>query len=232
MLIPLIFDIVVILFFIYHIYFGSKKGFFRSLFGLCGNLISLAISNILSIVYANYIYDNFIYAALTKNINSELQSGSKGFVSSMQEILNSIPNVLKTYLAQFNISSENLSNMLKTDIASASTSIASLMKPIVSGTIQIIVFIALFFVMRILMSFLIKALNKTTKLPICSSLNSLFGSVLGFVQAFILLYIVCWILKFIVMLNPTSQFALIFSNVNIDCSYLFKYVYYFNPFKA
>lgn len=232
MLVSLIFDIIVVLFFIYHIYFGSKKGFFRALFGLCGNLISLAISNILSIISANYIYDNFICKVLTKNINSELQNGSKGFVSSMQEILNSLPNVLKTYLAQFDISSENLSNMLKMDIASASASIASLMKPIVSGTIQIIVFIALFFVMRVLMSFLIKALNKTTKLPICSSLNSFLGSVLGFVQAFILLYIVCWILKFILILNPTSELAIILSNVNIDSSYLFKYIYYFNPFTA
>ncbi len=228
MLISLCFDIALVVFFLCHIYYGIKKGFISSLLGFCGTLLSLIVSNLLSMFLANYVYDNFIYQTVVNSVTTELKSGSNGIVSSIQETLSSLPVFIRDYLNNININSNNINNILQMDIDSAAKSISLLIRPAVVAINQAIAFIILFFIVKIVLTYLLKILRKTNKLPIFGRLNKLLGAILGFTQALLLAYVICMIIRLCTSID-VPFFVKYFSEVNISASFLFKHLYNFNP---
>ncbi len=224
----LILDLILILFFLFYVFRGYKKGLISSLFGLFGTIITLILSNILSTSIAAYLYDNFIRESIINSVVKELETGSNGFISSLQDTLNNLPVFLQNSLFNSGVKVNDLNQALRMDIYVAAKSVSDLLRPVVVGILQLVVFVALFFIFKILFSFLSRTFDKLNRLPIMGNVNKMLGAGFAFLQAIVLIYILCTVIKLVSSFNSDIDMY-IFNQANINSSLLFKCIYNFNP---
>lgn len=225
MVFSIILDAALILFLIFKLIMGVKKGMIRSLLSFFGTVIILIISNLLSNYLSNIIYDNIISKSITNNIVSQVNSGNREVVFSLQNAINSLPKFLQNLLATSDVSTNNINTaMNSTAIAEA---VNNAVRPLIVGILQVIIFIALFFVLRVLFAFLTRFFKKINKVPMLGGLNKFFGGFLGIAQGLILAYIICMVIKIIILFSTNAR-EIIFTPENINSTILFKYFYNFS----
>ena len=143
MVFSIILDAVLILFLIFKLIMGVKKGMIRSLLSFFGTVIILIISNLLSNYLSNVMYDNIISKSITNNIVSQVNSGNREVVFSLQNAINSLPKFLQNLLATSDVSANSINTAMNADAIAQAVNNA--VRPLIVGVLQVIIFIALFF---------------------------------------------------------------------------------------
>ena len=95
---------------------------------------------------------------------------------------------------------------------------------LIVGFLVLLVTIVLMFIFR----FIVRAINKVFKLPVINGLNMFLGGCLGAVKGGIAVLIFCFVVSVVMMLSSGGFW--IFNQENIDSTYLFRYIFYINPF--
>lgn len=221
----IVFDAVLIVFLVFKLILGIKKGMVRSLLSLFGTVVVLIISNLLSGIFSNVIYDNIISKKITSSITNQMASGNKEVVESLQNAINGLPKFLQNALNGASISTTNINNNMNP--SAVADAVSASIRPLVVGALQVLIFIILFFALRILFSFLSRFFKKINKVPLIGSLNKFLGGFLGIAQGLILAYIICMVIKVFILFNTGAREA-IFTPENINSTILFKYFYNFN----
>ena len=101
----------------------------------------------------------------------------------------------------------------------------NIVKPIVLIPMRTVIFIILFIVISILLSFVIKSTSLINKIPLIGTLNEFLGAIMGLVHGVVIVFVVVIILNMIIALTENS---LIFLNeATIDKSFVFSWIYNF-----
>lgn len=189
-------DIFLILIFGTIIITSMKKGFFKSLFDLCGTLVSIVLARFLSAGFASQGYNIFVKKAAEAYLGSALgEVGTKDYAVQAEEIINSIPEALNGIMgfmgidkqaimekvSEVNLGGDNLLESIMTNVV----------EPVGTAIVQFVMFvlmaIAFGFVIKIVAKFLDKIIKK---LPAFKQFNSVLGAALGAVEGLIVVVII------------------------------------------
>lgn len=201
----IVIDLVLIIILAINIFLGYKKGLVNVIFNLCAFLVAMLITIILyrpiaGIVINNTkLYDNIRQTVLDKGILEK-----KDDVSQDSSDINKYIQV-HTYNAL-------------TDVQS--NSIEAVADSIAINTVNIIVSISLFVVVRILLVFAKTFAGALAELPIIKQFNKLGGVLYGAIVGLVLIYIILTIMFFVVSINGSYDIT----NA-IDSSIITKYLY-------
>ncbi len=191
---PLILDIVVVLFLLIIVIVGWKKGLLRGLVGLISTIVAFFVAIFFAGTVADFAESTF---GVTTSITGWMEgvlNGVDGFNVSMSDegITTALGNLgLPDFLADM-----VLGVVEQLNIEGAPT-IAQVVAPVLAGFIATAICgIALFIVSAIVLNLLAGFLSKVfDKIPVIGAVNHLLGFVLGAVKGLIFVYIVLAVLS-------------------------------------
>lgn len=188
-------DIFLILIFGTVIITSMKKGFFKSLFDLCGTIISVILARFLSEGFATQGYNIFVKKAAEAYLGSALgEVGTKDYALQAEEIINSIPEALNGIMGLMGIDKqaiiEKVSNINLGGDNLLESIMANVVEPVGTAVVQFILFILMAIALGFVIKIVVKFLNSIIKkLPAVKQFNSVLGAVLGAVEGLIVVVI-------------------------------------------
>lgn len=189
-------DIFLILIFGTVIITSMKKGFFKSLFDLCGTIIAVVLARFLSEGFASQGYNIFVKRAAEAYLGSALgEVGTKDYAQQAEEIINSIPEALNGLMSLMGIDKQAIMEKVSDINLGGDNLLESLMtnvvEPVGTAVVQFILFVLMAIAFGFVIKLVVRFLNKIIKkLPAIKQFNSVLGAVLGAVEGFVVVVII------------------------------------------
>jgi hypothetical protein len=98
-----------------------------------------------------------------------------------------------------------------------------IVKPVALSSIKALIFLVIFVIISIILSFLVRALGFVNHIPVVGTLNKVLGFILGFTEAVIMILVFSALLGFVITITGNEIIA--FNTITIEKTYLFKYFY-------
>ncbi len=155
------------------------------------------------------------------------------FGKTIEDIVKSIDEALPFLGLDENMLTQSDSTLLSDIVVSILKSagnpgqsvLDNIVKPVVLIPMRTIIFIILFIVISILLSFVIKATSLINKIPLIGTLNEFLGAIMGLVHGVFIIFVVVIVLNMVITLTENT---LIFLNEStIDKSFVFSWIYNF-----
>lgn len=216
-----ILDIFLILVFGTVIIVSIKKGFFKSLFDLCGTLVSVILARVLSELFAQQGYNIFVKKAAEAYLGSALGDiGTKDYALQAEEILNSIPEALEGIMELMNIDKQAILEKMSEVNLGGDNLLESIMtnivEPIGTAVMQFVLFVILAIALGFVLKIVVKFLNSIIKkLPAIKQFNSALGAVLGAIEGLIVVVIISTLIGIIASFIGNDSF-----NEIVNSSYI------------
>lgn len=206
-----IFVVVIFLFFI----ISYRNGLLYSVVSLFKVLGSAVLSGYISNRYSYNIYERFMKDSLIKKVSEKLSDFNNGLINTFGN--DAIGKAISEYLGK---------TALGSDVNSISEMIieGGLQDTIVGG-IKLIIFVIVFLIMILILSWIQSILLHTNEVPVLGFLNRLLGGIFGVLMGIVILYIMSMLIN--VLLDYGASFL---SEDDILSSHLFSYIYKLNPF--
>lgn len=197
MKIPLILDIAVAALLVLFTVIGVRRGFIKSVVRLLGFVVAMAVSAIVSMPIAQYVYKAFFYTPIETMVAQKVQEGVAAAATSLSEqvtaVLSSLPGGVQSLLAVYGVDGNVLNGAVQTGDSLVPTVMNSVITPLCTAVLQVIVFLVLFLVLFVIIRLFGKVLNKIfASLPLIKQLNGVFGGVLGFAEGVLVLFVLCF----------------------------------------
>jgi uncharacterized membrane protein required for colicin V production len=204
---------------------GAKKGLIKALLDGLSTIASGIIAYILATPVAKVIYDAFVHGVVKSEFLKGLNDSGTDF-GSISEKVNALVSELPE--GALNIASKfgfDVNGAISNVVSSAPDSNESLVETLMTNigdniflTItEAVTMIALFIIVSIALTFVIRLLNKVVKkIPVVKQANKLAGGLLGLVKAVVIIFVVSTVLVFIKneALTPIINSSLILGFVN------------------
>lgn len=195
----MIIDICLILAVVLFAFIGSKRGFIKEIVSLVGVVVSVLLALWISGVGSGFIYNTVVEEPLHNTVSSTVAENIDEVISDSKSTLyDVVPDELVSVAEKIGIDID-LSDKIDADdeksvIVSNATGkiMKTVVEPICTKAIAVIIFIIVFIVSMILISLLAKTLNIVAKLPVLNSLNAVLGTVVGFVRGGVISVAVCY----------------------------------------
>lgn len=195
-----IFDIVLVLIVLISAFIGKRKGFVKCILNLVKSIAAFILAKIAADYASVYLFENFFAKKLTEKITQSLYISSKLPGESVWEAL---PSFVQNLLEKSGVNSENIftvSNFATLDemIASTVSAVEEILVPFIA-----LILLVLFFVgFSLLLSIVIKLIDKVFKLPVLNSLNAFLGTFVGIIFGILIIFILCSYINDIILLLP------------------------------
>lgn len=226
-------DIVFIAIAIALIILGAKKGLVKALLDGLSTIISGVIAYILSEPVAKIIYDAFVRGIVKSELEKGLNESGTDFGSiseSVNTLVSQLPEGALNLASKFGF---NVNDAISDVVNAAPDSNESLIEMLMTNigdniflTItEAVTMIALFIVVSIALTFVIRLLNGVVKkIPVVKQTNKLAGGFLGLVKAVVIIFVVSTVLFFIAGSSSNQELVEI-----INSSVIFEFVNNNNP---
>ncbi len=234
-LIPLVYDIILLLFLLMTMRKLYRRGFVSSIVMFLGYLASFIVSVFLSEVLSTAVYDAWIEKPVL-NAVTETVSGftnTEGSVQLITKITQTFPWPLNNMLYAAATSNPGAMEQLDQAIQNGPTTIATWANELVIAPIVTMILKAVFFFLIMLLAwFVVRSLARmfrgVNRIPLVGGVNALLGAVLGLIQGLLVVLVLCFVIRMIILLSGNS---LSFMNDEvIQDTYLFQYLYRISPF--
>lgn len=232
LLMPIIYDAVVVFVIISSVIFSYKKGFLRSILSLISYCVSFFIANFLGRFVSQIIFDNFIKANIEHDIFNTLSNSLNS--GNMMNGINQISSIIPDWLTSYLIGDKTVDNVAggfiaKNDLSAASSAIADqIFRPYIIMIISIIAFFVLFAVVKLLFRYVYMLTSVVERIPVIGTLNGLLGGLCGVIKAGVLLFIIA-IISFVLILLTKNEMSWINTEI-INETHLFFMFYKIIPF--
>lgn len=195
-----IFDIGLVLIVLISAFIGKKKGFVKCILNLVKSIAAFIFAKIAADYASVYLFENFFAKKLTEKITQSLYISSK---LPGETVWESLPSFVQSILEKSGINSENIFTVSEfADLSEITASTINSVKEILVPFIALILLVLFFVVFSLLLSIVIKLIDKVFKLPVLNSLNAFFGTIVGFVFGILIIFILCSYLNDIILLLP------------------------------
>ncbi len=220
----MIYDILVIVIFLFAVVIGFNRGAAKSLVSLIGYAAAFLIAAFLGEFLSGLIYDSYIRTSIIESVTSSLSTDAVN-----------VENIaLPPFVAfVFELTGFDLTSafMLSADALSSSIAVGfeSAIRPVVVSVLSFflttVIFLILFFVFKLILN---KLLLSVFRLPGLRGLNKILGALLGVFNSVLIISFLAFLLKMIMpYLNNTPY---ILSESTIYNSYIFYHFYSGNIF--
>ena len=201
-----ILDLIFIALAVVMIILGAKKGLIKALLDGLSTIASGIIAYILATPVAKVIYDAFVRGIVKSEFLKGLDDSGTDF-GSISEKVNALVNELPE--GALNIASKfgfDVNGAISNVVSSAPDSNESLVETLMTNIgdniflkiTEAVTMFALFIIVSIALTFVIRLLNKVVKkLPVVKQANKLAGGLLGLVKAVVIIFVVSTVLVFV-----------------------------------
>ncbi len=212
-------DLIIVAILLICVLIYSKRGFIKSVFGVVGFVVAVALAFALSGPLSNFTYENAVKPTVTTAIEGAI-SDTQGAIKD--NIIEALPSFIKNNISDFNMdNSDFIASNIDTPETMAEKICESVVRPTATYLLEIIFFLILFIVLSIVLKFVVKILNKVFSFSIVGKLNSVLGGVIGIIMGVIFALIFTLVINLIVSLNGGFS---IFTGDNINNTLLFKWI--------
>ncbi len=230
----IVLDLLLVAAVIYYFGHGWRKGFLSTLVHVVGYVLACCGAYIGSRALAETTYQLFIRQKLVQSVSDALQSSaaSADVTASIGAVLETVPKVISGFVTTFFGGMEGLAKEFGSTLSGAADSVSAtiadqMLYPIIYTLLQALFFLLLFFAIMIIVRSLSKVFRGVRHIPLIGPVNSLLGGVLGLVQAAVIVLIVVMALN--LLIGVTGDGIPYLNNEAISKTYLFRYVYDWNP---
>ena len=201
-----ILDLIFIALAVVMIILGAKKGLIKALLDGLSTIASGIIAYILATPVARMIYDAFVRGVVKSEFLKGLNDSGTDFGSINEKVnalVNELPEGALAIASKFGF---DVNGAISNVVSSAPDSNESLVETLMTNigdniflTItEAVTMIALFIIVSIALTFVIRLLNKVVKkLPVIKQANKLAGGLLGLVKAVVIIFVVSTVLVFV-----------------------------------
>ncbi len=214
----IVLDLIVIGIILLSILISAKRGFVKVAVETAGFVAAVFLAFTISSPLSGITYDKIIEPPIVKAAVNAVGE------SAESEALNALPDFITDngfFGADINSFTEKItSNLSKGTETAVKTASQEIVKPIATKLLGLLFTIILILILLIVVKFLAKFLNKIFSFSLVGKLNRTLGGVLGFVKGILLAVLFCAVISLI--LSFTGQPFLIFTEENINNSYIFK----------
>jgi len=221
-----LFDGILILVFFLCIWAGKRKGFFRSLFGLLSGVVSAAVAIAAGNFLAGRCYDAVIHKALTDRFSEAISADTAA--AEVEALWSSLPKVIQNLMKNEGLRPEMLGSSAGEAGEALAEHAARAVEPVVTGLLEILFALLLFFVFLLLLRFLAHVIDGVFQLPVLHGINSGLGLLFGVLTGFLAVFLICiWTGP---VLSLFSGETAAFFQKSLDASCIGRLILEHNPF--
>ncbi len=204
---PYVLDLVLFGVFVLFVAVGVFRGFLRSAIHFLGSIIAACLSAVLGGMAAQWLFDSLFRSALVERVQASLNSlGTSDALSSIDNLLASLPDFIVRALEEAGVSSATISRGITGSSPMAAESIVSLLAPTFISFLKVLAVIVIFALLMVVVRILAEVLSSVLRLPVLGVLDNILGGVCGFLMALVLVWIVLAAVQiFIPMLDMETQ---------------------------
>lgn len=204
---PYVLDLVLFGVFVLFVAVGVFRGFLRSAIHFLGSIIAACLSAVLGGMAAQWLFDSLFRGALVERVQASLNSlGTSDALSSIDNLLASLPDFIVRALEEAGVSSATISRGITGSSPMAAESIVSLLAPTFISFLKVLAVIVIFALLMVVVRILAEVLSSVLRLPVLGVLDNILGGVCGFLMALVLVWIVLAAVQiFIPMLDMETQ---------------------------
>ena len=201
-----ILDLIFIVLAVVMIILGAKKGLIKALLDGLSTIASGIIAYILATPVAKVIYDAFVRGVVKSEFLKGLNDSGTDFGSISEKVnalVNELPEGALAIASKFGF---DVNGAISNVVSSAPDSNESLVETLMTNIgdniflkiTEAVTMFALFIIVSIALTFVIRLLNKVVKkLPVIKQANKLAGGLLGLVKAVVIIFVVSTVLVFV-----------------------------------
>ncbi len=214
-----ILDLIILGILLLTILISAKKGFVKAVVETAGFIAAVILAFTISSPLAEVTYDKIIEPPILNAVEASTQSAENDAISA-------VPDFITKNAERFGVSLEEFEDKILTDIsgsAAATTKTASqdVLKPVATKILALVYSVVLVIILLVVVKFFAKIINKIFSFSIVGKLNRTLGGVLGFIKGSVFAILFCMV---VALIMAFAGDFLIFTEENINSSYLFKLI--------
>lgn len=224
-----ILDGILIIILIFFIYGGIRRGGVRSLIGLVGAVAAVWGARALAGLVSQGFYSAFLEGSLTQQVGGTLQSAAgEDLASAVGKVLEALPGPVAGILSQGGFDAASFQQGTQWAASQATETIMAGISKIMVDFLAIVFFLILLILFFVIFMLIYRfVIRPVLRLPVLRQIDSFIGFFVGILQCILFLLVGMAVLHWIVSsLDPTPA---IFSRDSIDQTFLFRWVYDWNP---
>ena len=212
-----IYDLLFLVVFAFAAVASWRKGFLAGLTELIGAVVGVGVAVWASRMLAGPIYDQFLSGSVTEKVESAVaQSG--GDLATAVQGLDFLPETVRSTLVQM---VQGAGNLLPDQITTA-------LEPILLPFVQVLLFVAVCFVVRLIFRLLVSIFRGINGVPLVGGVNRALGLVLGLFTGALDCWLLALLLWFVASVTAGSLEFLTLHILNQSVGYSIFGA--FNPF--
>ncbi len=223
----ILFDIVLVVLFLFFIYRGYRKGAVKTLLGFLGSIAAVVAAFVLSFLLADAVFSALIRPAFVRMANETLgETAGLSVAQQISSMIEALPGFISNALQPEQLESQ-ISAAWASGAATATDVVVDyIARPIVVMLLRVVLVLILLIVFSLLVKLAVKTGDAIARLPLLTQLNSFLGILIGMIKGAFVILLLMAVLRMIVSSISEPK---IFSQENISSSALFEYVYENNP---
>ena len=174
-----------------------KKGFLNTVVKFVGTLVSFVFSMMISGPAAEFIFDNYISESIVSVVRKHMGAVGKAdvtaFADGMSDLISELPDFFANIMEKgFGVHAEEWYGLVSDENISGMTDavIENIISPLAIGLIRVLVFCAVFALLKFLVNAVAALLIGVNKLPLIGSLNEVLGGAVGAAQGMLYMFII------------------------------------------
>ena len=184
-----IFDLFLIAVFLLCVFAGKRRGLFRSLFGLLCGILSAMAAVASGKFLAARCYDAVVRPALINRFSEALSADTSADQTSA--LWSSLPKAIQNLLENEGISADRLEQAAGSAASEAVEYAASAVEPVITGLLEILFSLLLFFVFLLLLRLLARVADGVFQLPVLHGVNTVLGMLFGILTGLLAVFLIC-----------------------------------------
>lgn len=176
----LIYDILFLALLVWCAVQGWRRGFMAGLFGLAGTAVGIVGAVYATREWSFWLYSEYVGSALAERVSDALAEAGGDLNAALQQ-LDFLPQSLR----------ETLNSILSTSAGAVPAQIANALEPLVMPLIQVIVFMVVCGVIRLVFHAVLGLLKGVNHIPLLGGMNQILGFAFGTVTGLLN----CWLLS-------------------------------------
>lgn len=221
----LIATIIVILFLLFCIFNGYRKGFLRIILTTLALVVTIVAAGLIAPHFSKFLQGTFIGTSVEKAIDSfidkKIDGSTQSIINSVKAVQNQVidelplPEFLKNDISEKN----EKSGYMEYGVNNFKEYLSSRLSTMVIDAISyVILLIVIYLIIRILL----RVVGIIGRIPIIGGINRLFGAIIGFAEGLLVIWCVCLIImaisqtplgvKVVDVINQSEVLKIIYNN--------------------
>lgn len=193
----LVFDVIILAVCVTSIVLGVKRGFIKSIMGVCTLIAALCLAYAFTPMLAGYIRTSAPVENISASIGDTIKSLSKNDEDSynLEKMFDDMPDAFQQILQRYGASEHELVSEIPPEQEAPETVVDELAgviaDPVADAISKVVAFLAIFVVSVILLKLLTLLLDLLFQLPVLKTANKMLGFVMGAVVAIFWIAVLC-----------------------------------------